>query len=42
MFLPAVDGPIVTTSYHPYANDTAQTLDPEPTAAYDEFEDTFR
>jgi hypothetical protein len=42
VFLPPVDGPIVTTTYTPYANDTAQTLDPEPPRPYDEFEDTFR
>jgi hypothetical protein len=42
VFLPPVDGPIVTDAYAPYANDTAQTLAPEPPRPYDTFEDTFR
>jgi hypothetical protein len=42
VFLPTVDGPIVTEKYTPYANDTAQTLDPEPPRPYEAFEDTFR
>jgi hypothetical protein len=42
VFLPPVDGPIVTGTYTPYSNDTAQTLDPEPPLPYDDFEDTFR
>ena len=42
MFLPTVDSPIVTEKYTPYANDKAQTLDPEPPQPYDAFEDTFR
>jgi hypothetical protein len=42
VFLPTVDGPIVTDKYTPYSNDTAQTLDPEPPRAYADFEDTFR
>ena len=42
VFLPTVDGPIVTEKYTPYSNDTAQTLDPEPPMPYGDFEDTFR
>ena len=42
VFLPKVDGPIVTAKNHPYANDRAQELNPEPPLPYTEFMDTFR
>ncbi len=42
VFLPPVDGPIVTKENHPYANDRAQELNPEPPLPYHTFADTFR
>jgi hypothetical protein len=41
VYLPPEDEP-VETYYHPYANDRAQVLDPEPPLPYTDYEDTFK